>query len=149
MNFKAAFMSDRDNWETPQILFDELNARYHFTLDPASDEQNHKCPKYFTKEHNGLLQSWENERVFCNPPYGKEIGLWAQKAFEENRDHGTFIVMLMPARTDTKWFHNYIYGTAELQFLKGRLRFELEGKPKLGAPFPSMLVIYNAPQKRR
>lgn len=102
--------------------------------------ENHKCKKYFTKKENGLLQSWKNEIVFCNPPYGRELPNWVKKAYEENKINKTKIVMLIPARTDTKYFHKYIYKKAEIRFIKGRLKF---GDGKGSAPFPSMLVIYN------
>ena len=79
------------------------------------------------------------ERVFCNPPYGREIGKWVQKSFEESKKKNTLVVMLIPARTDTKYFHDYIYGKAEIRFIRGRLKF---GNSKTAAPFPSMVVIF-------
>lgn len=79
------------------------------------------------------------ERVFCNPPYGKEIAKWVQKSFEESRKKNTLVVMLIPARTDTKYFHDFIYGKAEIRFIRGRLKF---GNAKTAAPFPSMVVIF-------
>lgn len=78
--------------------------------------------------------------VFVNPPYGREIGNWVEKAFRTNEEHGNLVVMLLPARTDTKWFHEYIYHKAEIRFIRGRLKF---GNSKNAAPFPSMVVIYN------
>lgn len=96
--------------------------------------------KYFTKEQNGLLQDWTGETVFCNPPYGrKETGEWVKKCAEES-SHCNTVVMLIPARTDTKWFHKYIYHKAkEIRFIKGRIKF---GGCKNAAPFPSMIVIF-------
>ena len=132
---KGLFTSNTDQWATPQWFFDELNQEFNFELDPCADEYNHKCKKYFTKEQNGLAQDWSEYRVFCNPPYGREIGKWVKKAAESN----TLVVMLLPARTDTKWFHEYIYGKSEIRFLKGRLKF---GGSKNSAPFPSMVVIF-------
>lgn len=135
------FSSKSDNWSTPQDLFDELNEEFHFTLDPCADETNHKCNKYYTKEQDGLLQTWGDENVFCNPPYGKEIALWVESCYWHGcLSHG-IAVMLIPARTDTKWFHNYIYNkkNVEVRFLKGRLKF---GNAKNSAPFPSMIVIF-------
>lgn len=107
-------------------------------------DKSAKCAKYFTPEIDGLRQSWGvGGAVFCNPPYGREIGKWVQKAYEEAKK-GVKIVLLIPARTDTKWFHNYIYGKAEIRFLRGRLKFtDEEGNAENNAPFPSMLVIYN------
>lgn len=129
------FMSVTDNWSTPQLFFDELDKEFNFTLDPCADKTNHKCERYFTKEIDGLQQNWGGETVFCNPPYGREIGKWVKKASESNAT----VVMLIPARTDTKWFHDYIYGKAEIRFIKGRLKF---GGSKNSAPFPSMVVIF-------
>ena len=130
------FSSKTDLWSTPQEFYDKLNKEFHFTLDPCATKENHKCDKYYTKEEDGLLQDWDNETVFCNPPYGREIGKWIKKA----HDSKTKIVMLLPARTDTKWFHNYIYNKAEIRFLKGRLKF---GDSKNSAPSPSMIVIFD------
>lgn len=130
------FTSKTDDWSTPQDFFEKLNKEFNFTLDPCADKLNAKCKKFFTKKENGLLQNWNNEIVFCNPPYGREIGKWVKKASEAT---GGVVVMLIPARTDTKYFHEYIYHKAEIRFLKGRLKF---GNSKNSAPFPSMLVIY-------
>lgn len=138
MKFEAAFMSTRDDWETPQKLFDELDAEYHFTLDPCSTDENAKCEKHYTREDDGLSKSWEGEVVFVNPPYGKEIAKWAAKCHEEAG--GAVIVGLFPARTDTRWFHEHIYGIAEIEFVKGRIKFEQGGVPGSSAPFPSMIV---------
>lgn len=138
MNTDVMFSSETDQWATPQYFFDKLNAEFHFTLDPCADEFNHKCEKYFTKEQDGLLQSWGNDIVFCNPPYGREIYDWVKKAYEEY-NKGATVVMLIPARTDTKWFHEFIYTKAEIRFIKGRLKF---GNSKNSAPFPSMVVIF-------
>lgn len=141
MNTDVMFSSKSDQWATPIDFFKELDAEFHFNLDPAADENNHKCDTYFTVKENGLLQSWGGGyRVFCNPPYGREIGKWVEKAFRTNAEYGNLIVMLLPARTDTKWFHDFIYNRAEVRFVRGRLKF---GESKSGAPFPSMVVIYH------
>ena len=135
------FSSQTDQWATPQDFFDKLNEEFHFTLDPCADEFNHKCEKYFTKEQNGLIQSWEGETVFCNPPYGnKETGLWTKKCYEESRKPNTTVVLLIPARADRISFHEYIYGKAEIRFIKGGLKF---GDGKNTAPFPSMVVVFS------
>ena len=147
MNTEVMFSSQTDQWATPQEFFDKLNEEFHFTLDPCADESNHKCEKYFTKEQDGLVQSWEGERVFCNPPYGREIIKWVQKCFIEVADGGCDLaVMLIPARTDTKWFHKYIYNlpNVEIRFIKGRLKF---GDSRNAAPFPSMVVIFKAVER--
>lgn len=114
------FSSKTDQWATPQEFYDQLNDEFHFTLDPCADESNHKCDKYYTKEQDGLSQDWSGERVFCNPPYGRAIGDWVKKCAECACD---IAVMLIPARTDTRWFHQYIYGKTEVRFIKGRLKF--------------------------
>ena len=139
MNTDLMFSSRSDDWETPQWLFDELNREFHFTLDPCADKHNHKCEKYYTKEQDGLSKCWECERVFCNPPYGREIGSWVKRCYLHGRVGKGIAVMLIPARTDTIWFHEYIYKKAEVRFLKGRLKF---GSSKNSAPFPSMIVIF-------
>ena len=129
-----------DEWETPQDLYDELDREFHFTLDPCCSEENRKCTKYFTKAENGLMQSWGGQTVFCNPPYS-QAAQWVEKAAGENAT----TVMLLPARTDTRWFHEYIYHHAEIRFIKGRLKFS---GAKNSAPFPSMIVIFrNMEQK--
>ena len=136
---KGLYSSKTDEWETPSALFRELDNEFHFDLDPCANEDNHKCDHYFTKEDDGILQNWGGCQVFCNPPYGRQIGRWVEKAFTEKDKPNTTIVMLLPARTDTKWFHDYIYGKAEIRFIKGRVRF---GEGLDNAPFPSMIVIY-------
>lgn len=145
MKTEVLFGSKTDQYETPQDLFDVLCAEFGFTLDPCADEYNHKCKKYFTKEQNGLLQDWGGEIVFCNPPYGKEIGTWVEKCYTEvHTGSCKLVVMLIPSRTDTKWFHKYIYRKAyEIRFVNKRLKF---GDSKNPAPFPSMVVVF---QKKR
>lgn len=137
----ALFSSESENWATPQDLFDSLDHVFNFTLDPCASSTNHKCKKYFTKEINGLTKDWGGHKVFCNPPYGRDnTGLWIKKCFEESKKPGTIVVALIPVRTDTKWFHEYIYRTnAQVFFIKGRLKF---GDSKNAAPFPSMIVIF-------
>lgn len=134
------FSTGKVEWSTPQNFYDNLNREFHFTLDPCATDENHKCEKYYTKEANGLLQDWSGETVFCNPPYGRKItGEWVKKCFDESH-HCKNIVMLIPARTDTKWFRQYIYHKAkEVRFIKGRLKF---GGCKDAAPFPSMVVVF-------
>lgn len=136
---KILFSSKSMEWETPQNLFNNLNEEFNFTLDPCSTRENAKCEKYYTIKENGLIQDWKNETVFCNPPYGADIKKWVQKCYEENIKNNITIVMLIPARTDTKYFHKFIYNKHEIRFLKGRLKF---GNSKYSAPFPSMIVIF-------
>ena len=137
MRPETMFSSKTGEWATPQEFFDRLDAEFHFTLDPCADEKNHKCTKYFTKKQNGLAQSWAGEIVFCNPPYGRDIGLWIRKGLEEAQA-GAVVVMLIPARVDTKWFHELIFPYSEIRFVKGRLKFGESGN---SAPFPSMVVV--------
>ena len=139
MNTELMFSSKKMDWTTPQDFFDKLNQEFEFTLDVASSKENHKCNKYFTEEENGLIQDWSNNVCFCNPPYGREIKKWVKKCYEEGQKENTIVVMLIPARTDTSYFHDYIYNKSEIRFIRGRLRF---GDGKSPAPFPSMVVIY-------
>ncbi len=134
------FSSNRDDWETPKELFDELHREFRFTIDTCAHSQNKKLDRYWDKEIDGLSQDWSKERCWMNPPYGREIGKWIKKAAES----GGLVVALLPARTDTKWFHEYILGKAEIRFLRGRLKF---GGSKNSAPFPSMIVIWGDSQK--
>ena len=136
---KALFTSNSDEWETPQELYTALNRRFKFTLDPCSTKENHLCNKYFTKEDNGLSKEWKGETVFVNPPYSK-IKQWVEKCYKEHEKNGTTVVMLIPSRTDTRYFHDYIYHKADIEFIKGRLHFS---NSKNNAPFPSMIVIYD------
>lgn len=131
---RALLTSNTDEWETPQDLFEKLNGEFHFTLDVCANEQNHKCARYYKKADDGLKTLWSGV-VWCNPPYGRDVGKWVEKCSNYNG----VAVMLLPARTDTKWFHEYIYKKAEIRFIKGRLKF---GGAKNPAPFPSMVVIF-------
>ena len=139
LNTKVLFSSKEEKWATPQDLFDKLNDEFHFTLDAAASPDNAKCANYFTEEQDGLVQSWGGHTVWCNPPYCRKTGLWVKKAYEEHQRTGCTVVMLLPSRTDVRWFHDYILGKAEIRFIKGRLKF---GENKNSAPFPSIVVIY-------
>lgn len=134
---KVLFSSATEEWATPQELFDRLNAKYQFTIDVCATPENAKCQRFYTKEDDGLSKDWSGERVWCNPPYGRVISEWVAKAYSV-RDRA-LIVMLLPARTDTKWFHDYVTQIARVELIKGRLKF---GGAKNSAPFPSMLVYY-------
>lgn len=128
------FSSKTDQWATPQDFFDKLDAEFHFETDVCATAENAKCERYFTPEMDGLKQEWTGV-CWCNPPYGRQIGKWVKKAAESNAT----VVMLIHARTDTAWFHDYIYGKAEIRFVRGRLKF---GGSKINAPFPSMVVVF-------
>lgn len=137
MNADVMFSSKTDMWETPQDFFDNLNREFHFTLDACATRENAKCSRFYTKEQDGLAQKWDGV-VWCNPPYGRQIGRWVEKAYLSAQT-GALVVMLLPARTDTAWFHDYIYRRAEIRFIRGRLKF---GNSKNSAPFPSMVCIF-------
>ena len=134
------FQSNNDELSTPQELFNRLDAEFHFDLDPCATAENAKCQKYYAAEDDGLKFSWGGYRVFCNPPYSK-IQTWVRKCYEESLKPSTTVVLLIPSRTDTRWFHNYIYHRAEIRFIKGRIKF---GNAKYNAPFPSMVVIFRS-----
>jgi len=130
------FSSKTDLWATPPELFARLNEEFHFTLDVCALPQNAKCRRFFTPEHDGLKQRWSG-CSWMNPPYGRTIGLWMRKAWEESQ-RGVTVVCLVPARTDTAWWHDYA-ARGEVRFLRGRLKFS---NCKNSAPFPSAIVIF-------
>ena len=149
------FSSLSAEWETPWDLFDNLNREFRFTLDPAATAENALCEKYYTARENGLEQDWSGEAVFLNPPYGREVGKWVEKAYEEankQKRERAIVVLLLPARTDTRWFHDYVLRANEIRFIRGRLKFNnrlIPGWREDGshlvspAPFPSMIVEYH------
>lgn len=165
---KALFSTDITEWETPDALFDELNAEFKFVLDAAASHENRKCDVYITEGGvheivdgkmlwtswaDGLTANWYGiaeavtgqpfPAVWLNPPYSRDVGKWVAKCYEESRK-GCIVVALLAARTDTKWFHEFIYNKpkhdVEVRFIKGRLRFKGAKGP---APFPSMIVIFH------
>ena len=142
MNTELMFSSKTDLWETPQELFDKYDAIYHFETDVCALPENAKCKRFFTPEMDGLKQEWTGV-CWCNPPYGRDVGKWVEKAARTAYEGG-FVVMLLPARTDTKWFHRWIYKRAEIRFIKGRLKF---GNSVNSAPFPSMICIFGSKGK--
>ena len=145
MTAPILFSSATDEWPTPRDFYAKLNRRYRFTLDPCATAENALCPLYFTKEQDGLAQDWGTHRVFCNPPFGM-IGKWVRKCFEASLA-GAKVVLLIPARTDTRLFHDWIKDKADaFYFIKGRLRF---GQAMQSAPFPSMVVLYGCGSKIR
>lgn len=136
---KALFSSNRQDWETPPDFFKKYDDVFRFTLDACATPQNAKCGKYYTKDDDGLTKDWKDHRVWCNPPYGREIARWVKKAHDEAEKSNTTVVMLLPARTDTAWFHDYILGQAAIEFVRGRIKFVGASS---AAPFPSMVVIF-------
>ena len=138
MNNQLHFSSADSKWSTPQELFDKLNSQFHFTIDLAASAENTKCPIFFSEEQDSLAQDWDYHVGWLNPPYSRQLGKWLKKAYETGLAGGT-VVMLLPARTDVKWFHQYVMKADKVIFLKGRLKF---GDATSGAPFPSMIVIF-------
>ena len=136
------FSSNSTAWGTPQDFYERLNNAFQFDLDPCATQETAKCQNYFTEEEDGLFKDWDRQRVFMNPPYGREIGKWVKKAFEEGQKAHTLVVCLLPARTDTKWWHDYCMKANEIYFVKGRLKF---GNSKNAAPFPSAVVVFRGP----
>ena len=131
------FSSDTDLWATPQAFFDKLNEVYKFELDVCATKENAKCGKFYTIEDDGLLQEWSG-RCWMNPPYGREIGKWMSKAYRSSVDNNALVVCLVPARTDTAWWHGYAM-KGRIEFIRGRLKF---GDAKNSAPFPSAIVVF-------
>ena len=145
---EALLSSKNLSWCTPADFFAELDREFHFDLDPAATDKSAKCARYFTPDDDGLKMDWGGSRVFCNPPYGRQIGDWVQKGYEESQKPGTLVVMLIPSRTDTSYFHDYIlHGKAdEIRFLRGRLKFtDEDGNAKDAAPFPSAVIVWRSP----
>jgi phage N-6-adenine-methyltransferase len=137
MNNDLMFSSKTCEWATPQSFFNKLTEVFNFEIDLCASKQNAKCNKFYTEEDNGLAQDWLGI-CWMNPPYGSDIGAWVKKAYESAKQNNATVVCLLPARTDTKWWHNYCKD-AELYFVKGRLKF---GGSKNAAPFPSAVVIF-------
>ena len=141
---KTMFSSKSNEWETPQDFFNKLNKKFKFTLDPCSTHDNRKCKKYYTIWDNGLSRSWKNERVFVNPPYS-DVGKWVKKSYEESTENGATVALLIPARTDTKYWHDYVMPSASVvYFVKGRLKFvnNSDTNESNSAPFPSAVIVF-------
>jgi site-specific DNA-methyltransferase (adenine-specific) len=149
---KALFSSATGEWETPQWLFDELDKEFGFTLDVCASPDNHKCGRYLSYKEDGLQQSWDNEVCWMNPPYGRQIGKWVERAHNEAWDGNAIVVCLLPVRPDTKWWQYYILHNRDMslpfvtqsswpqvRFVRGRLKF---GNAKNSAPFPSAVVVF-------
>lgn len=129
-------------WATPRALYDALDREFGFTLDAAAAADTAKHVRYFDKDTDALRQSWAGEVVFCNPPFGRDLGDWVEKARAEAQDGGATIVMLLPARTGTRWFHRAVLPFAEIRFLQGRVNYVLGGNGNTRAPFDSMVVVF-------
>lgn len=140
MNIEPMFSSATDQWATPQAFFDKYNAAYKFQTDVCAQPENAKCANYFTPEQDGLAQEWHGV-CWMNPPYGRTIGKWVAKAASAANDNGATVVCLLPARTDTAWWHDHVATHAtRIEFIRGRLKF---GDAKNSAPFPSAVVVFS------
>jgi site-specific DNA-methyltransferase (adenine-specific) len=142
--------SNRNDWATPQALFDALNKEFGFTVDVCASDWNAKMPRFWSIAQDSLSLSWAEERCFMNPPYGREIGKWVAKAHGEAQ-RGALVVGLIPARTDTRYWHDHIQGKAEVRFIRGRVKFKgynLQGKWCENSPstFPSVIVVWRSNQ---
>tara|TARA_R100000315_G_scaffold61963_2_gene41769 strand:- start:815 stop:1294 length:480 start_codon:yes stop_codon:yes gene_type:complete len=134
------FSSKSNDWATPQHFFDQLQEQFGvFTLDPCSNSSNYKVKNHFTEKDDGLSQDWSGHNVFMNPPYGRAIKDWLKKAYEESQTDGTTVIALIPARTDTRYWHDYVMKGEAIYFVKGRLKF---GNGENSAPFPSAVVVF-------
>ena len=145
VNFLERFDTKKQEWETPNILFNQLNNEFHFTFDLAADSCNKKCKCFFSKDDDALKQTWSGV-CWLNPPYGsKEYKLenWIKKAFTESQREDCTVVMLIPARTNTRWWHNYCMKSAEVKFICGRPKF---GNATHGLPQPLAIVVFKKHQ---
>lgn len=141
MVYNTRTEKSKDHWETPQYFFNLLDAEYHFTLDPCASDENHKCETYFTIEDDGLSKDWEGHNVFCNPPY-KQIPEWCEKSYKEGEKLRTLVVMLIPVRSDTEYWHEWVMKADRIGLVKGRIQFEINGKPQGSPNFASAVVTF-------
>jgi|TARA_R110002110_G_scaffold222972_1_gene436845 phage N-6-adenine-methyltransferase len=143
----AMFSSKSLEWATPQHFFDQLEATFgEFTLDPCTNDSNYKVKNRFTETEDGLKQDWSGNKVFMNPPYGRVIKHWIKKAYEEGQKEETMVVALIPARTDTRYWHDYVMKAHAIYFVKGRLKF---GNGENSAPFPSAVIVFKKEKAQR
>ena len=138
---QKALSKGHDNWETPDYVFDYFDSEFGFTVDPCATAETTKCPTYYTEQQDGLAQSWKGETVFINPPYS-QLTKWLDKAIVESQQPDTCCVMLVPARTDTRWFKRAYGEATSVRFISGRIKFLKEGKAQKSPPFPSMLLVF-------
>lgn len=154
-NLDALMSSDKFDYGTPQKFFDELDEEFNFDIDLAASKRNAKCTLYLTKRENSLSRDWPRLLVkknqgkitaWLNPPYGRELKLWIKKAYESTRNNNLVVVMLIPARTDTSYWHDYVMKAEDIRFIRGRLKF-VGGKNS--APFPSAVIVFGKRYKKR
>ena len=137
---EVMFSSKSNEWATPQSFFDKLNGIFGpFTLDAAASADNYKVANYYTEADDSLSQDWSGNSVFLNPPYGRALKDWVKKGYEEGQKDNTMVVMLIPARTDTKYWHEWVMKADEIRFVRGRIKF---GDGTNSAPFPSAVVVF-------
>jgi len=136
---RVVLSSERHDWATPRPFFAELHREFRFTLDACAHAGNACLPRYFSPEDDALTQSWAGERVYMNPPFGQELPRFVLKAWREAQDAAEIVVCLLPARTDTRWWHGQVMKAAEVRFIKGRLTF---GEAETPAPFPCAVVVF-------
>ena len=140
-SLKVMFSSNSFSWGTPESFFKRLDNEFKFTLDPCATKETAKCVRFFNEEDDGLSQDWGGHSVFMNPPYGRDIGDWIKKAYEESSKPGTVVVCLIPSRTDTKYWHEYCMKADKISFVRGRLKF---GGSNNSAPFPSAVILFTS-----
>lgn len=142
---EARYRGKGREWATPVALYESLDAEFGFTVDVSASDLNYKHPRYWTETQNGLAQDWRGEVCWMNPPYGAEIRAWIRKA-RESADAGATVVGLLPAETDSDWWHEHIVGRAEVRYLRGRIRFDVhhaDGTKQWASPFrPSVVVVW-------
>jgi phage N-6-adenine-methyltransferase len=144
---KTLFSSSTGDWATPQDFFEKLSWRFGpFDLDPCANAVNTKCAAFFSEDDDGLQKDWGGFTSFVNPPYGRGLDKWIAKGYKESLKENTKVVMLLPARTDTKYWHKYVMLASELYFIKGRLKF---GDSDNSAPFPSAVVVFDGSNKQQ
>lgn len=130
------------HWATPPEVFEPLDREFNFTLDPCAQPHTAKCARFYTEEDDGLSKSWAGERVFLNPPYGREVYAWTRKARDEAANNGALVVALLPASCDLKWWHEDVVGHAEVRFIRGRVRYLTGGPYRASGFFASVVVIW-------
>lgn len=131
-----------DLWETPMYFFKLLDNEFNFTLDPCASKENRKCKKFYSEETNGLIRDWKGETAFVNPPFS-DIKEWVRKCYNEGQKDKTTVVMIIPSRTDTKYWHKFVMKAHEIRFCVGRVNFLRNGeKAKNGSAFPLSVVIF-------
>jgi site-specific DNA-methyltransferase (adenine-specific) len=137
------FSSKTNEWYTPKEVFEPLHKEFNFTLDPCCTKYSAKCKKFYTEDDDGLSKDWSEDTVFVNPPYGRQIKDWVKKSYTESKK-GATVVMLIPARTDTSYWHDYIFNKAsDIRFIRGRIKFERQdGTLGDSCPFPVAIIVF-------